>query len=63
MSDGPGLGRAGTERCIAHFACVPAGFFRSMDPEGTGTAVMNLSEVRVQPSKVRLGNKGTTALV
>ncbi|NXN15014.1 CANX protein, partial [Indicator maculatus] len=27
----------------------PAGFFYSMDPEGTGTAVMNLSEVRSQP--------------
>lgn len=26
--------------------CAPVGFFRSMDPEGTGSAVMNFAEVR-----------------
>uniref|UniRef100_A0A7M4EZV1 Calpain 11 n=1 Tax=Crocodylus porosus TaxID=8502 RepID=A0A7M4EZV1_CROPO len=30
-------------------------FFRSMDPEGTGTAVMNLTEVRAVPSAQALG--------
>lgn len=57
------LGQGGQEqRCVAHFTCVPAGFFRSMDPEGTGTAVMNLSEVRVQPSESWGGKQGDMAL-
>uniref|UniRef100_A0A8C3UP12 calpain-2 n=1 Tax=Catharus ustulatus TaxID=91951 RepID=A0A8C3UP12_CATUS len=37
-------------------------FFRSMDPEGTGTAVMNLSEVRVQSSESWGGKQGDMAL-
>lgn len=41
-------GRARVMGCSPCF-CAPSGFFYSMDPEGTGTAVMNLSEVRAQP--------------
>lgn len=36
--------------CCSPCFCAPAGFFHSMDREGTGTAVMNLTEVRAQPS-------------
>ncbi|NXF35372.1 CANX protein, partial [Nyctibius bracteatus] len=45
-------GREGKDRGMhcSPCSCAPAGFFHSMDPEGTGTAVMNLSEVRAQPS-------------
>lgn len=45
-------GREGRDRRMncSPCSCAPAGFFHSMDPEGTGTAVMNLSEVRAQPS-------------
>lgn len=45
-------GREGGDRemCCSPCSCGPAGFFHSMDPEGTGTAIMNLSEVRAQPS-------------
>lgn len=44
--------REGRDREIhcSSCSCAPAGFFRSMDPEGTGTAVMNLAEVRAQLS-------------
>ncbi|NXG68983.1 CANX protein, partial [Baryphthengus martii] len=43
-------GREGRDRgmCCSPCSCATAGFFHSMDPEGTGTAVMNLSEVRTQ---------------
>ncbi|NXK01950.1 CANX protein, partial [Herpetotheres cachinnans] len=45
-------GREGRDRRVrcSPCSCARAGFFHSMDPEGTGTAVMNLSEVRAQPS-------------
>lgn len=40
---------------MQHSLLPSAGFFRSMDPEGTGTAVMNLTEVSAVPSVRALG--------
>lgn len=48
--------------CCSPCFCAPAGFFHSMDREGTGTAVMNLSEVRAQPSGRWGGRQGDKAL-
>lgn len=52
----PGEGTAGTNRHgdgwsdegtgCSPCPCAPVGFFRGMDPEGTGSAVMNFAEVR-----------------
>uniref|UniRef100_A0A8C0ID79 Calpain-1 catalytic subunit n=1 Tax=Bubo bubo TaxID=30461 RepID=A0A8C0ID79_BUBBB len=57
-------GREGRHRgmCCSPCSCASAGFFHSMDPDGTGTAVMNLTEVRAQLSGRWGGRQGDKAL-